>query len=208
MAHPLGGALELYLTKTSQKWAPEDFEGVLQHSPLAALKTFSKWMCCFCRAIPAVWLGLSGRISGKTPEMLSERFLEFPSRVRLGSPRFYNSGIWGFQNISRILSPSVRRVGTPLFSEIGSGEGLSELLSWNSQQYWGYVWFVTYGIGPQPRLLARRPPCLTRSVALGKVFVTIWWLASPHRNSEMARRFTTRIWAIRANRFADYPWRR
>ena len=28
--------------------------------------------------------------SGKTPETLSERFLEFPSRVRLGSPRPYN----------------------------------------------------------------------------------------------------------------------
>ena len=29
--------------------------------------------------------------SGKTPEMLSERFLEFPSRVRLGCPKPYNS---------------------------------------------------------------------------------------------------------------------
>ena len=29
--------------------------------------------------------------SGKTPETLSERFLEFPSRVRLGSPKPYNS---------------------------------------------------------------------------------------------------------------------
>ena len=29
--------------------------------------------------------------SGKTPETLSERFLEFPSRVRLGPPKLYNS---------------------------------------------------------------------------------------------------------------------
>ena len=29
--------------------------------------------------------------SGKTPETLSERFLEFPSRVRLGAPKPYNS---------------------------------------------------------------------------------------------------------------------
>ena len=29
--------------------------------------------------------------SGKTPETLSERFLEFPSRVRLGSPKPHNS---------------------------------------------------------------------------------------------------------------------
>ena len=29
--------------------------------------------------------------SGKTPETLSERFLEFPSRVRLGCPKPYNS---------------------------------------------------------------------------------------------------------------------
>ena len=39
-------------------------------------------------AIPPVWLGLSG---GKTPETLSERFLEFPSRLRPGSPKPYNS---------------------------------------------------------------------------------------------------------------------
>ena len=31
------------------------------------------------------------RNSGKTLETLSERFLEFPSRVRLGSPKHYNS---------------------------------------------------------------------------------------------------------------------
>ena len=46
-------------------------------------------------AIPPVRLGLSGRKfrknSGKTPETLSERFLEFPLRVRLGCPKPYHS---------------------------------------------------------------------------------------------------------------------
>ena len=38
-------------------------------------------------------------------ETLSERFLEFPSRVRLGRPNPIIQGIWSFQSISRILSP-------------------------------------------------------------------------------------------------------
>ena len=81
---------------------------------------------------------------GKTPETLSECFLEFPSRVRLGSSQKARpgiQGIWGFQIISRILSPSVWR-GTNLFSEVvperasqgccheirTSNEGISEVL--------------------------------------------------------------------------------
>ena len=64
--------------------------------------------------------------SGKTPEMLSERFLEFPSRARLGSPKPYNRGIWVFQSISRILSPPVRLDAS--FFRSGSGEGLEELV--------------------------------------------------------------------------------
>ena len=44
----------------------------------------------FC-AISSIRFGLSGRNSGKTPETLSELFLEFPSRIRLGSPKPYNS---------------------------------------------------------------------------------------------------------------------
>ena len=44
-------------------------------------------------AIPPVRLGLSGRKFRKHPgpETLSELFLEFPSRVRLGCPKPYNS---------------------------------------------------------------------------------------------------------------------
>ena len=72
----------------------------------------------------ALRLGLSRRNSGKTPESLSEHFLEFPSRGRLGSLKPYISllfgpiiqGIWGSQSISRILSASVR-LRTLLFSK-------------------------------------------------------------------------------------------
>ena len=53
--------------------------------------------------------------SGKNAETLSERFLEFPSRVRLGSPKPY------FQNS---LPPST--AGDASFFRSGSGEGLPE----------------------------------------------------------------------------------
>ena len=45
--------------------------------------------------------------SGKTPETLSEFFLEFPSRVRLGSPKPYTSRHLRLPEFffSRILSP-------------------------------------------------------------------------------------------------------
>ena len=58
----------------------------------------------------------------------------FPSRVRLGSPKPYNSrhlkAPGRFQNS---LPPST--AGDASFFRSGSGEGLSEPLSWNSQQY-------------------------------------------------------------------------
>ena len=45
--------------------------------------------------------------SGKTPEMLSELFLEFPSRVRLGSPKPYNSRYLGLpEHFQNCLPPS------------------------------------------------------------------------------------------------------
>ena len=63
--------------------------------------------------------------SGKTPETLSERFLEFPSRVRLGCPKPCNSrhskAPEHFQNS---LPPST--AGDASFFRSGSGEGLSE----------------------------------------------------------------------------------
>ena len=65
--------------------------------------------------------------SGETPETLSERFLEFLSRVRLDAPTAIIQGIWGFQSISRILSPP-STVGDASFFRNGSGEGLSELV--------------------------------------------------------------------------------
>ena len=65
--------------------------------------------------------------SGKTLDLLSEGFLEFPSRAWLDPPNPTIQGIWGFQSISRILSPS-ERLGTPLFFRSGSGEGLPGLV--------------------------------------------------------------------------------
>ena len=65
--------------------------------------------------------------SGKTPEMRSERFLEFPSRVQLGSPKPYNSRHLKppehFQN-----SLPLTTAGEASFFRSGSGEGLSELV--------------------------------------------------------------------------------
>ena len=80
---------------------------------------------CISWAIPPVRLGLSGRNSGKTPEMLSERFLEFPSRVRLGCPKPYNSRHLRLpERLQNSLPPST--AGDASFFRIGSGEGLSE----------------------------------------------------------------------------------
>ena len=80
-------------------------------------------------AIPPVRLGLSGRNSGKIPERppetLSERFLEFPSRVRLGCPKPYNSRHLRLpEQFQNYLPPSTARGAS--FFRSGSGEGLSE----------------------------------------------------------------------------------
>ena len=50
------------------------------------------------------------RNSGKTPETLSELFLEFPSRVRLGSPKPYNSRhLKAPEHFQNSLPPSTAR---------------------------------------------------------------------------------------------------
>ena len=65
--------------------------------------------------------------SGKTPETLSEPFLEFPSRVRLGCPKPYNSRQLRLpEHFQNSLPPST--AGDVSFFESGSGEGLSELV--------------------------------------------------------------------------------
>ena len=65
------------------------------------------------------------KISGKTPETLSERFLEFPSRVQLGSPKPYNSRhLKAPERFQNSLPPST--AGDASFFRSGSGEGLSE----------------------------------------------------------------------------------
>ena len=76
-------------------------------------------------AMPPVRLGLSGRNSGKTPESLSELFVEFPSRVRLGCPKPYNSRhLKAPEHFQNSLPPST--AGDASFFRSGSGEGLSE----------------------------------------------------------------------------------
>ena len=63
--------------------------------------------------------------SGKTPETLPERFLEFPSRVRLGCPKSYNSRhLRAPEHFQNSLPPST--AGDASFFRSGSGEGLSE----------------------------------------------------------------------------------
>ena len=63
--------------------------------------------------------------SGKTPETLSERFLKFPSRVRLGCPKPYNSRHLRLpEHFQNYLPPST--AGGASFFRIGSGEGLPE----------------------------------------------------------------------------------
>ena len=90
--------------------------------------------------IPPVRLGHSGRNSGRIPDLLpetlSERFLEFPLRVRLGSPKPYNSRHMRFpEHFQNSLPPSA--AGDASFFRSGSGEGLSEPVM-EFQQYWGY----------------------------------------------------------------------
>ena len=69
--------------------------------------------------------------SGKTPETLSELFLELTSRVRLGSPKPYSSRRLKppehFQNCLPLST-----AGDASFFRSGSGEG-SQSWSWNSQ---------------------------------------------------------------------------
>ena len=74
--------------------------------------------------------------SEKTPETLSELFLEFPSRVRLGCPKPYNSRYLKAPEHFQNSLPPVR-LGTLLFSEVVP-ERASQSRSWNSQHYWGY----------------------------------------------------------------------
>ena len=91
---------------------------------------FSFWVVLWW-AIPPVRLGLSGRNSGKIPERppetLSEHFREFPSRVRLGCPKPYNSRHLRLpERFQNSLPPST--AGDASFFRVGSGEGLSELV--------------------------------------------------------------------------------
>ena len=94
--------------------------------------------------------------SGKTRETLSERFLEFPSRVRLGCPKPYNSRHLRLpERFHNCLPPST--AGDASLSGIGSGEGLSELVM-EFPAVLGV--FLNTGIGPWmalPRLISELP---------------------------------------------------
>ena len=68
-----------------------------------------------------------GKFSGKTPETLSERFLAFPSRVRLGDPKRYNSRHLRLPEHFPNSLP-LRRAGDASVFRSGSGKGLSELV--------------------------------------------------------------------------------
>ena len=65
--------------------------------------------------------------SRKTPETLSERFLEFPSTVRLGYPTPYNSRHLRLPKHSQNSLP-LSTAGDASFFRSGSREGLSELV--------------------------------------------------------------------------------
>ena len=89
-----------------------------------------------------VRLGLFGRNSGKIPERPRKRSQSvswnIPREYGWDAPSPIIQGIWGFQSVSRILSPPVR-LGAPLFSELVP-ERASQSRSWNFQQNWGYFW--------------------------------------------------------------------
>ena len=102
--------------REATKATPEGWEGLqlqwlVGHTPSAA-GTFRKKF---------------RKISGETPETLSERFLEIPSRVRLGSPKPYNSRhLKAPEHFQDSLPPST--AGDASFFRSGSGKGLSELV--------------------------------------------------------------------------------
>ena len=81
----------------------------------------------------------------------------FSREYRWDAPNPIIHGIWGFQSVSRILSPPVR-LGTPLFSELVP-ERASQSWSWNSQQYWGYFWLKAMWRCTQTLFFFRRGPC-------------------------------------------------
>ena len=87
------------------------------------------WCWCLFWATPPVRLGLSRRNSGKIPERLRKHSQSVPWNSRReygwGAPNPIIKGIWGFQSISRIISPPSAAGGASFFRS-GSGEGLSE----------------------------------------------------------------------------------
>ena len=74
------------------------------------------WGANFAMAYTPSTAGTFRKNSGKNPETLSERFLEFSSRVRLGSPNPYNSRhLRRPEHFQNSLPPV--RLGAPLFQK-------------------------------------------------------------------------------------------
>ena len=116
-------------------------------------------------------VGLSGKKfqkrSGKTPETLSERFLQLPSRVRLRCPKPHDSRHLRLPEHFQNSLPSVR-LGTPLFQNwfqrgplrAGHGipsstEGISDLKEFRRtpgvlKENWGNFWCLEVQRYPLP----------------------------------------------------------
>ena len=67
--------------------------------------------------------------SGNTPETLSERFLEFPSKVRLGSPKPYDS---------RQLEPPEHFQNSLPLNTAGDASHPSEVVPERASQSWSW----------------------------------------------------------------------
>ena len=145
-------ALSHHVRISLTRWRPEYSANLCQPKTLLCDLSFfggAFWFSCFLsfpfgRAPMGHTPSTAGTFrkkcrknSGKTPETLSERFLEFSSRVRLGPPKHYNSRhLKAPEHFQNCLPPPVR-LETLLFSEVVP-ERASQSRSWNSQQYWGY----------------------------------------------------------------------
>ena len=100
----------------------------------------------------------SRKNSGKTLETLSELFLEFPSRVRLGSSKPYNSRhLKAPERFQNSLPPST--AGDASFFRSGSGEGLSEPVMEFPAEFIDFVFASTYSRFQSDTPLQPECPC-------------------------------------------------
>ena len=105
----------------------EAFSSAMIQGGITASSTYL-WVSRYrCGPYPQYGWDFPEEIPEKFRKDLSERFLEFPSRVRLGYPKPYNSRHLRLpERFQNSLPPSM--AGDASFFRIGSGEGLSELV--------------------------------------------------------------------------------